>query len=369
MPKKIIIAAGGSGGHLYPAISLAKQLQLQSPNYELLFVAAGLDSNPFFDKDQFAHRSISAGTFKGWSMGSNLKTCRNIAMGYMQSRRILNEHRPDLIVGFGSYHTLPLLLAAHSKKFPIALHEQNSKPGRVIRHFSSKAVVTGVYFTSAIPELGGKCVQLAMPLREGYRKDTHHKEKAYSYFNLNPTKQTILVFGGSQGAQFINNIASEAIATLVEENKNVQILHFTGNLADTDLLRQLYKKHGIDAVVKKYEDRMELAWQIADICITRAGAGSIAEQLEFEVPGILIPYPHAADAHQECNADFFVNVVGGGWKCLEKDLDVSTLASLCKLLLTRSNGLLNEMKVNLLKYRQQACTKEFLTIIEELLEK
>ncbi|MBA2729036.1 MAG: UDP-N-acetylglucosamine--N-acetylmuramyl-(pentapeptide) pyrophosphoryl-undecaprenol N-acetylglucosamine transferase [Parachlamydiaceae bacterium] len=367
--KKIVIAAGGSGGHLYPAIGLAKQLLSNRKDLELLFIASGLETNPFFDQKQFPYRSISAGTFRGWSIGSALGACKNIAFGYVQSRKILQAHQPDLVIGFGSYHTFPLLLAASSKGYPIALHEQNSTPGRVIRYFSDKALVTGVYFSSAIPKLKGKSVQLAMPLREGYQKGNGTKEHAYRYFNIDPTKVTVLVFGGSQGAQFINRIVSETLVRLQNEKMQFQVLHFTGNLADPRELQELYAHHGIHAVVKKYEECMELAWQVSDFCITRSGAGTIAEQLEFEVPGILIPYPHSADGHQDSNADFFVNVAGGGWKYSEKELNVIVLEGICRKLFDKACPLLKEKSANLLNYRQQSCKREFVSIINEILEK
>jgi UDP-N-acetylglucosamine--N-acetylmuramyl-(pentapeptide) pyrophosphoryl-undecaprenol N-acetylglucosamine transferase len=224
MPKKIIIAAGGSGGHLYPATGLARQLLDQGNNVDLLFVASGLANNPFFDREQFPYREITSGTFARRSLLTALRSCKNIAGGYLQSRKILKNYEPDLVIGFGSYHSFPLLLGAHSLGIPIALHEQNSKPGRVIRFFSGRALLTGVYFPSAISQLKGKCIELAMPLREGYTKENCRRELACEYFGLEPNKMTVLVFGGSQGAKAINHIVSQALAGLCALGDSFQVL-------------------------------------------------------------------------------------------------------------------------------------------------
>lgn len=366
--KKIVIAAGGSGGHLYPAFGLARQLLGKRKDLDVLFVASGLDENPFFDKKQFSYRTICSGTFKGWSPVSALITCKNIGIGYAQSIKILSEYRPDIVIGFGSYHTFPLLLAAASK-FPIVLHEQNSHPGRVIRFFSKKALFTGIYFPTAANKLKGKCIQLAMPLRDGFCKDSYSKEHALSYFELDPAKKTVLVFGGSQGSQAINQMASKALSALQAQKKGFQVLHFTGNMTALEPIIETYRMCGIDAVVKRFEEKMELAWHAADFCIARAGAGSIAEQIEFCIPGILIPYPYAADKHQDCNADFFVDVVGGGWKFVESQFGTEELSCLCSALLAPQSKLLNEKREKLQQYRQLACRREFATFIEELWEK
>lgn len=367
MPKKIVIAAGGSGGHLYPATGLARQL-LQNKNIQLQFVAAGLASNPFFNREEFHHQSISSGTFPGWSPLPLLRACKNLSAGFFQSRRILSTYNPNLVIGFGSYHSFPLLLAARSLAIPIALHEQNSKPGKVIRMFSKKAVVTGVYFPSAISLLHGNCVKLAMPLRDGYQRESCRKEHACEYFDLNPAKLTLLAFGGSQGAQFVNHVVSEALVRLALQGANFQVLHFTGDAGEVDRLQKHYQSVGIEAVVKKFEENMQLAWRAADFCITRAGAGTIAEMLEFEVPGILIPYPYSADGHQDSNADYLVDIVGGGWKFLESQIDADTLAAFCLPLLKLPHLVLKEKQQQLKLHRHLTSRQEFASVIGNILE-
>jgi len=365
MKKKIVIAAGGTGGHLYPAMCLAKQLTQQNPSIEILFAGGGLEKNAFFEREHFAFRSIEVASLGKKSLLPFLKASKSIVKGVWQSRKILATYAPDLVIGFGSYHTFPLLYAAKMAKYPIVLHEQNSVPGRVIRYFAKKALFTGIYFPQAASGIRGTAVELAMPLREGYALNSSSKDVGCHYFGLDPTKKTILTFGGSQGAHFLNEQLPKALALL---NCNTfQVLHFTGHAEQTSRLQNYYSQAAIPAVVKTFEPQMANAWHAADLLLSRAGAGTIAEQMEFEVPGILIPYPHATDNHQDSNADFLVSTVGGGWKYREKDLDSKTLAAILKPLLEADSGLLQAKRKSFQHYKSKASPPQFSSMIQQYL--
>lgn len=326
MEKKIIIAAGGTGGHIYPAIALAEQLLEIIPQKNLLFVGGGLDDNRYFNRNSFAYQSVACGSFVKKRPMSLMKNMGGIGKGIWQSLRLIKQFKPDLAIGFGSYYSLPPLIASKMASVPFILHEANSIPGKVIRLLSRQALVTGVHFPQTQSFLKGKTLEVGMPLRKGYQQLNGLRHAAVEYFNLSGDLPTILIFGGSQGAQAINQLCLEAILRL-KNNRPMQILHFTGNAAAAELHENLYRENGIRAVVKGFETRMDLAWSAADIVISRSGAGTIAELVEFEVPAILIPYPTAADNHQEFNADFLVDHVGGGIKLLEKNLDSIILSS------------------------------------------
>jgi UDP-N-acetylglucosamine--N-acetylmuramyl-(pentapeptide) pyrophosphoryl-undecaprenol N-acetylglucosamine transferase len=361
MKRKILLAAGGTGGHVYPAIALAEQLKRQLPAVEILFAAGGLEKNPFFSTHRFPYSVISAAPLAGRMPWHWFKSLTSIVKGYRQSRKLLAKFQPDIVIGFGSYHTFPLLLAARSAGFPIALHEQNSRPGKVVRYFADTALTTGIYFPSAGNALSGNSVELAMPLREGYRLGNVDPNEALQYFGLDQAKRTILLFGGSQGAQFINSFVAEALAKA--RLQNWQVIHLTGKDADQAKLQQLYRSAGVSAVVKGFEERMDLAWGISDFCIARAGAGSIAELLEFEVPTLLIPFPYASEDHQDSNADFLVDVVKGGWKKRERDLTQESLVEFVNDLLEERNSKLDQAKKNIVFYKAEACRKEFTEVI------
>lgn len=326
MKKKIIITAGGTGGHVFPAIALGKQLSLNH-QVELLYVGGNLGINPYFEKDTFAHQSISSATIKKKTPWSLIKSGSKIAWGIRQSIKILKDFKPDLIVGFGSYYTLPVLAAAKFKKVPFILHEANSVPGKVNRLLSKYARAVGIHFPSTATQLQGKCYEVGLPLRPGYRKGACSKKQALQYFELEESRLTMLVFGGSQGAVHLNHLVCHAMTNHSSSlHSNLQIIHIVGDSSLNSLIRAAYNKAGIKACVKPFENRMDLAWMAADFSIARAGAGTIAEQMEFEVPGILIPFPYATDNHQDTNADFLVKDVGGAIKYRERDLTPEILA-------------------------------------------
>lgn len=363
MKKKILIAAGGTGGHIYPAMGFASSLCKSNPSMEILFAAGGLLESPFFDRTAFEWKSICSAPLTKKNPLQLIKNCGSIARGLWQSRKLLSTFKPDLVIGFGSYHTFPVLAAAQLQGYPIVLHEQNSKPGKVIRLFSKRALFTGVYFPDVAERIKGKTSLLTMPLRKGFSKEACSREEACDYFHLDSQKITLLVFGGSLGAQFLNR----TVAPLIAQHSDIQVIHFTGKNEEVNSVASVYAKNGLKANVKASESRMDYAWSAADLAIVRAGAGTIAEQIEFEVPAIFIPYPHAADGHQDSNADFVVEQVKGGWKFLESNWQPSKFIALIQQLLHNNCRELMEKQHNLAEYKKRASRQEFTCVINNLL--
>jgi UDP-N-acetylglucosamine--N-acetylmuramyl-(pentapeptide) pyrophosphoryl-undecaprenol N-acetylglucosamine transferase len=248
---------------------------------------------------------------------------------------------------------------------PIVLHEANSIPGKVNRYLSSWAEVTAVHFPETQHLLKGPSVEVGMPLRDGFRHASIPREEAIRHFGLDPERKTLLVFGGSQGATSINRLVEGAVGQL--NLQNFQILHIAGDVNILDELETFYATKNIRACVKPFENRMELAWQAAHIVICRAGAGAVAEQMEFEVPGILIPFPHAADNHQEHNADFMCATVGGAVKLLEKDLTASRLAACISDLWNDQEGILTRMQQAMQHYKKRARSRDLCALIKDYL--
>lgn len=361
MSKRVVITVGGTGGHVFPAISLGRQLLQKHPDIELLYVGGDISSNPYFDRELFDHQSVSCATFKSKNPWAILKTLGKISLGIIQSHKILKDFNPDLVVGFGSYYTLPLLIAAKLKKIPFILHEANSIPGKVNKLLAKYAEITGIHFPDTAKFLKGRTCEVGLPLRPGYHLNSCSKEQALLYFDLDPYRKTVLVFGGSQGALNLNRIVKDAFIKHIDANE-WQLIHLAGNMDLERILRDEYKKVGIKTCVKAFENRMDLAWQAADLSIARAGAGTIAEQLEFEVPGILIPYPHATDNHQERNADFLTKTVKGSLTYLEKDLTASTLAeAICSLTGERYYQMKNAMN----QYKKNDRPQDFCNLIKK----
>lgn len=338
MKKKIAIAVGGSGGHIFPAQTLALQLLKMNSECDILFLGAGLSKNPFFKCDSFSYNEVPSGSFSFAHPLRSLKASFSILQGCLDSRKLLSDFSPDLVVGFGSYHTLPILLGAKFQRLPILLFAADSIPGRVVRLFSPFSLMTAIYFPEAAHYLRGKSKEVALPMK--MRSESFHdsKEQCRQYFCLEPHRSTLLVFGGSQGAKIMNNRVSE-ILTHCSLNESWQIIHITGDNEVTPVVTALYAKHNIPCCVKSFEDKMYFAWRAADCVIGRAGASSIAEQIEFEVPGILIPYPYAMDDHQKKNAQFLADEVGGGTVVLESELPSKLATSVHQMISTDANVL------------------------------
>lgn len=290
---------------------------------EILFVSGGLAQSRFFDKNGFSFEEIPCSTLsrkKPWRWPRQLFS---IVRGTLQANRILDQFKPDAVVGFGSFFSLPVLIAAKWRKVPIILHEQNALPGKVNRLFSAYAEITGITFPESASLLKGKAVEVLYPAK----KRQHDKD--WSYFGLFPDRITLLVFGGSQGAKRLNEAFAATIPFLVKHLPPFQVLHFTGG---HNSFAELYKEYNIPFVEKDFEPHIERAWSIADLAITRAGASTINEMIDYETPGIVVPYPHASENHQVENAKHFVRTVKGGEMFYEHSLVPLRLArSICSL--------------------------------------
>ena len=329
--KKIVLTAGGTGGHLFPAQALAQQCLKKPYESDILFIAGGLGKSRYFDRHQFSFQDIACSPLIWRKPLKGLKGVYHLAKGFFQSVKLLKAFQPDVVVGFGSYYTLSTLLAARWLKIPIVLHEANSIPGRANQWLASIATCVALHFPSTAKFFKAKSFEVGLPLREGFQLHTTCKEEASRYYGLSTDQYTLLVCGGSQGAQAINHLMKETIPLL--RHLSFQVIHLTGEASNAAELASFYATHGIQAVVKPFESEMQRAWRMADGFIGRAGASTIAESIEFEVPGILIPYPYATDQHQEKNADFLVTHVKSAWKIIEKECTAQLLSKKIEALL------------------------------------
>ncbi len=265
----------------------------------------------------------------------------------------------DLVVGFGSFHTFPLLCAAVLKKIPLVLFESNSVPGKVVRLFSKKAILSAVHFPEAMCFLKGNIVEVQMPLKKG---EVISQEEARRTLQLQSDLFTLLVFGGSQGAKKINQSIVELLPLLHREKLSLQLIHFTGSDERAKEVELVCEKYGIPCYVKKFEKKMHVAWSAADLAICRSGAMTLSEMMHYEVPGILIPYPFAADQHQLKNAQFFETQVGGAQHLSDNRL---TAESLLQALQQDAAPMRQAMK----DFKAKQTKKELCHLITDILEK
>ncbi|QVL58250.1 MAG: undecaprenyldiphospho-muramoylpentapeptide beta-N-acetylglucosaminyltransferase [Simkaniaceae bacterium] len=357
----IIIAAGGTGGHLFPAQALALELIQKHPDIRITFIGAGLKKNPYFKKDLFPFVDIQSGTPFRKQPLHIIKALLKISQGIANCFKFMGKKKPDLIVGFGSYHTFPAIYAAKLKKIPIIIFESNALPGRVNRFCSKWAKVSAIQFSHASEYLKSKSVCVQMPLLK--KEEGVSKKEARAYFGLEEEKLTFLIFGGSQGAQSINRFICGALEPLIQNGIQFQVIHIVGNPERAGKLEEVYKKNQISASVKVFEEKMEYAWAAADLNISRAGSATLAELIEFTVPSILIPYPFGTENHQSKNAAFVTDEIKGAVTLEEKGLRGVILAEAIMRLLDNDREILKEMKGALRSFKEEENKQDLCSVV------
>ncbi len=355
-PNKIIIATGGTGGHVFPAEALGAELLEQG--YDVTFVGGGLKNNRYFHRNNFKYEEVATSSIFKLNI---FRSFWRLFQGLKQSLKILTTLQPKVVIGFGSFYTFPVLLAALIKRIPIVLFEPNAIPGKVNRLFSRWAKLSAVQFAEAGKWLSGTIIEVKMP---NGKKELIEKEKARDYFYLKPELFTFLVFGGSQGSESINRLFSEA-ASRLKGSTSFQVIHVTGKTGRADKFRKIYADAGIPACVKSFEERMDLAWSAASVVICRSGAATVAEQITYAVPGILVPFPQAADDHQTVNAQFIEKRVKGGITCPESTLTVEKLGKLLSQMLESDK---REIMHNaIVKFNRDLRKQELCSVIKGLI--
>jgi len=284
MKRPFIFATGGTGGHIFPALAIAEEMCSS-----VIFAGHGIEENEYLK--QGIHEVVSVLSAPPNSFWNIIK----IMQGVMKAISLLRKTSPLAVIGFGSYHTFPLLVAAKLLRIPIILFEPNSTFGKVNKLFSKYAQLV----LSQFPIIPSAC-QISMPIK---RFEKLNKEEAKKHYHFDPERKVVLVMGGSQGAKIFEQLVFP---------QSVQVLHLGGKHSDCDGLRRKYSLQGIDAIVMEFEDEMRFAWSAADYVVCRSGAMTIAEHLAYQVPALFIPFPHASDNHQFHNAEYIVTKMKSG---------------------------------------------------------
>jgi len=325
---KVVIAGGGTGGHLYPGIAVARELLKESGN-EALFVGTvqGIEAR-VLPKEGLPVRFITVGKLKGMKLLSIIKTIVTLPLSMLQSVSLLREVRPDVVLGVGGYASGPMGIAALSLRMPLIIVEPNSYAGLANRKLGALANKVVLCFPGTgaqkffDPE---KTTTLGPLVRKGI--DQGDRSKALADFGLEPGRFTVFVMGGSGGAHAIN-MAMKQAAVLLKDIQNIQVLHQTGE-KDAVEVAAGYSEAGVHAAVRPYVDDMAGAYALADLVISRSGATTVAELAVCGKRAVLIPFPFAADNHQEYNASMLA-ARGAAEIVLQKDLSAELLARLIK---------------------------------------
>ncbi len=295
--RRVLIAGGGTGGHIYPGLAIAEELAARTPQPEVIFVGTpdGMEMR-LVPRSGFPVIGICSGGVIGKGIAARMANlCVRAPIGLVQSLRLIRGLEPDVVIGVGGYASGPLALAAVLAGVPVLLQEQNLLPGVTNRILAPWVEAVAVSFEESRRRLDGRIVVTGNPLR-----------RALLQRGARPQDERIhlLILGGSRGARAINHLMSEAIAHLEPLHPQLSIVHQSGE-ADLEETRRAYSERAGDRFIWRVEaflDRVwnEYAW--ADLVVCRAGATTVAEITACGKPAILVPFPHAARNHQVYNA-------------------------------------------------------------------
>ncbi len=325
-PLTVVIAAGGTGGHVYPALAVAECLRRQEVRVVWLGTSAGLEAR-IAPRHGFDLNTLRVSGLRRVSWRRRSSAVLRFVLALGAARRCLRRNRAALVLGMGGYASAPGALAACLLRLPLVLHEQNAVPGLVNRWLGPWANRVLEAFPGAFPT-GRRAIHVGNPVREEILDVADPRDRLGS--REGPLR--VLVLGGSQGARILNQVVPQAVAKL-RRRARVAILHQTGR-GNTERTRELYSGTGFDAKVEEFIENMAGAYAWADVVVCRAGALTVAELAAAGAASVLIPLPFAADDHQARNACCLVDA-GAALMLPQEDLDAFALS---KLLLDFEKG-------------------------------
>lgn len=365
--KRIIISGGGTGGHIFPAIAIANEIKKRWSDSEILFVGA---------EDRMEMERVPAAGYKIIGLpvaGFNRKNLvKNISVVFKllkslkKAREIIEKFKPDIAIGVGGYASGPILKAAAANNIPTLIQEQNSYAGVTNKILAQKAAIICVAYEgmeSFFPK--EKIVLTGNPCRQDLVISDKNRNEGYNHFNLNPQKRTILLVGGSLGSATLNNSIVNAF-TKINATEDVQILWQCGKYYFKEMSNlQMKGEIPSNVYLTDFISRMDYAYSIADLVISRAGAGSISEFSILGKPVILVPSPNVAEDHQTMNAKALVN---NNAAVMLTDNNADQLLFDIALSLVKNDRELNSLRENILKLAQHNSAERIVDEIEKILK-
>jgi UDP-N-acetylglucosamine--N-acetylmuramyl-(pentapeptide) pyrophosphoryl-undecaprenol N-acetylglucosamine transferase len=340
---RVIIAGGGTGGHLFPGLAVAEEFKSRDASTEVIFVGTeyGIEAR-VVPREGYPIKFLRAEGLIGVSILKKMKAMVKVLFSIIDSYRIIKKIKPDIVIGVGGYASGAIMLVAFLMSIPTMILEQNSIPGftnKMLGKFVNTVCITYQesisFFQRAKTFLTGNPVRMQV-LRGSI-------ESAYRLFSLEKGIFTVFAFGGSSGAKSINIALIDALNYLHDLKDKIQFLHQTG-LKDYENIRQAYRKREFKGTITPFIYQMGEAYAVADIVISRAGATTLAELTALGKPAILIPYPYAAGNHQELNARKLLEM-SAAKMILDRELNGEILARNIRELYTNET-MRNEMKRN-----------------------
>lgn len=301
-PYKFIISGGGTGGHIFPALSIANELKRRYPDCEILFV--GAEDRMEMEKVPAAGYPIVGLPVSGFDRSSLVKNFQVVARllkSLHLAKKTVRDFRPDIAIGVGGYASGPTLWMAASLGIPTLIQEQNSYAGVTNKLLAKKAKRICVAYEGMEKFFpADRIVLTGNPVRSDLEHAQNKRDEAAAFFGLSPEKKTLLVVGGSLGARTINRSIENGLDKIL--SSGVQLIWQTGRYYHEEALKRLKAYHGMPVWCSDFISRMDYAYSAADLVISRAGAGTISELCLLKKPVVLVPSPNVAEDHQTKNA-------------------------------------------------------------------
>jgi UDP-N-acetylglucosamine--N-acetylmuramyl-(pentapeptide) pyrophosphoryl-undecaprenol N-acetylglucosamine transferase len=316
---KVLFAGGGTGGHIVPGRNLAECLRADDPKrHAVRFLTAGRKvEDSFFEKSPWTRKAL----FQGYTSRPSLLRPGPWWKALRLARSEITAFKPDALILLGGYASLPAALAAKGRGCALYVLEQNARPGRTSRVAALIGRRIFCHFKAAAERLGRKAVVTGSPLPPGFGLcGGTSREELRRGFGLDPHLETLLVAGGSQGAQAVNDLMMNSIPLLTGKSRGrLQVLHVAG-ARDFERVRARYTSSDLPALVLPFTDPMEKAYRATDLILCRGGGMTLAEISAMGLPAVVVPYPHHKDQHQVHNAK---EMVDAGGACILEERDAS----------------------------------------------
>lgn len=361
---KIIVSGGGTGGHVFPAISIADGVKAKHPDAEILFI--GADNRLEMEKVPQAGYKIIGLPIRGLQRKLSLSifsTFFRLLKSLRMSKKIIKDFKPNIVVGVGGYASAAVMHVSAKKGIPTLIQEQNSFPGITNKMLAKKADAICVAYDNMDKFFEkDKIFLTGNPLRN-LKETTASKKEALEFFGLNEGKKTLFITGGSLGARTINLSLIKNFEKL--KNSGIQIIWQTGKKYYPEVKDFFDKQTSTEGiVVTQFVNRMDLAYKAADLVISRAGAISISELALLKKAVIFVPSPNVAEDHQTKNAQALVDINAA---IMVKDFNAENELVNMALEIIKNNNKITEMENNIEKYAKPNSTSEIVKIIEKLI--
>ena len=357
----VIITAGGTGGHIYPALAILNKIKEKEPNSEFIYIG----THNRMEKDivpaaGYQYESIEIYGFSKTMIKRDIKNISLIYKAYKKCLKIMKDFKPDVVIGVGGYVTFPVIMAANKLHIKTFIHEQNSIPGKSNKVLAKKADLIGVSFKDSIKYFNpNKCKLTGNPCGENA---LDIKAVSKTKYHMHANKKGVLIVQGSLGSNVINNKMKEFLSSI--DNENYEVLYVTGKDYYEEFSKNKFSKN---VIIVPYVDNLSALIKDMDLIVTRAGASIISEIMALRKPAIFIPSPYVANNHQYYNA-LSIKDAHAGAMIEEKDLNKDILKNKINEILN-DKKLYKEYETNLAKMSIDNSSTYIYELLKELIKK